>query len=485
MMLNYGAPTTGVNARALGPTSQLWSLVADYLVKPLDFNHFVRSCKLFLQAGTQAVASDDGKITVAVKESVVFTLYQRLCRLDDTLPVCFSTDDHLNEYLAALKKVQLAQEKEIAYLRKHHPQVVKMNLEEVKLDELPCLNRLEAINQIIDDININVIVNSSTFGRRKLNLQSLGITRLPESLMAQYRNYFNNLRELNCSNNKIRVLNIKNLPRLQIFDCESNGMKVLKLENLPSLEHICFNNNYLRGTLDLRSFKKLIGVAVHNNKLKSLLLDGLLAMRFLDCSNNHLKALTVNSSVVEDLNCSRNYLDTLSIEHLDNLAAFDEQSNTGLNLYTNRLSRIPDNLVAKFGKKWANECLDDQREDVDIESDTDVDSETEEQRWESVLHLRARVIATGLLERGPLLPFDNARVSQVVENLIREQEVQRKLIQDQLAALENSSESSETQSSENSDIAQAQDSPESQSEQESEDVGYPSDEEGSLKRNRR
>lgn len=199
-MINGSKPVKTIK---LGAPVEIWVKIASYF-SAIDLNRFVRSTKLFQNAGTDHT----------VTKPVVITLYNRLRQLDISLPDKFITEDLINEYLAALHLVGKKQEKELNYLRKHHPIVVAKHMNIPVLAKMSLLNRLEAIHQALNQINIDIITPSIDHQTKVLNLEQIYITRIPQQLLTDpnHSAYFNQLEELNCNKNYIKVLALSGLP---------------------------------------------------------------------------------------------------------------------------------------------------------------------------------------------------------------------------------------------------------------------------------
>lgn len=334
-----------VTASELGLADEIWVKIAGYF-PAIDLNRFVRSAKLFKEVGTDHT----------VAKPIVMNLYNRLREIDISLPVKFITEDPINEYLAALALLRKRQDKELAYLREHHPQIVAQRMNNPALATMTPLNRLEATSQIIDQINIDIITPSIDHQSNELNIEGIHITRIPPRLfsMPQYLNYFNALEELNCGENYIKILVLDNLPSLRVLECYRNKLHTLLLGNLPSIEDIDCNDNHLRGVLDLSRFQTMWNFTCHNNNLSNVIVLGLHQLQRLDCSNNFLTNLEIDSPVLEMLRCNSNRLNSLIIKHIN------MPDDGDFDIRSNNLSKIPQNLIDHYGLEWAEEAQNDQ-----------------------------------------------------------------------------------------------------------------------------
>lgn len=133
---------------------------------------------------------------------------------------------------------------------------------------------------------------------------------------------FPNLKELNCGNNSIQKLDLRQNPELEKLICNKNQLTQLDLSKNPKIYHlICFWNQLEQ--LDVSNLKDLVT---------------------LDCSHNDLEQLDVkNSKWLTELNCSKNRLTELDVDvtHKPNLVRVECQNNqlTSLILGENQMLR--------------------------------------------------------------------------------------------------------------------------------------------------
>ncbi len=138
------------------------------------------------------------------------------------------------------------------------------------------------------------------------------------------------LEVLDCSNNKLRSLDLSNNPKLTELDCSGNHLTELNLSNNPKLTELKCNNNYL-SSLDLSNNPKLTKLDCHKNYLSSLDLRNNIELTELDCNNNWLRSLNLsNNKNLTSLNCSNNDLPSLDLSNntkLSNLNCGNQQYN--------------------------------------------------------------------------------------------------------------------------------------------------------------
>ena len=131
---------------------------------------------------------------------------------------------------------------------------------------------------------------------------------------------FPNLKELNCGNNSIQKLDLRQNPELEKLICNKNQLTQLDLSKNPQIYHLNCSENQLK-QLDVLNLKDLVT---------------------LDCSHNDLEQLDVkNSKILVALNCSANQLTELDadVTHKPNLERVECQNNqlTSLILGQNKL----------------------------------------------------------------------------------------------------------------------------------------------------
>ncbi len=119
---------------------------------------------------------------------------------------------------------------------------------------------------------------------------------------------FPNLKELNCGNNSIRKLDLRQNPELEKLICNTNQLTQLDLSKNPKIHHLICSWNQLK-QLDVSNLEDLVT---------------------LDCSHNDLEQLDVkNSKSLVALNCSWNRLTELDadVKHKTHLVSVECQNN--------------------------------------------------------------------------------------------------------------------------------------------------------------
>ncbi|ATA90882.1 hypothetical protein CGC56_01070 [Capnocytophaga canimorsus] len=130
----------------------------------------------------------------------------------------------------------------------------------------------------------------------KMNVSGFDIENLSEIAI------FENITELDCSNNALKALDLSRNKALKNLDVSDNDLEMLDLTNNPFLERLdCFGN-----------------------LLKDLNLSQNTTLKHLDCSNNRLEILDLSKNTqLESLECRWNVLKYLDWKHIHRLQNFN------------------------------------------------------------------------------------------------------------------------------------------------------------------
>lgn len=192
---------------------------------------------------------------------------------------------------------------------------------------------------------------------------------------------FPNLKELNCGNNSIQKLDLRQNPELEKLICNTNQLTQLDLSKNPKIYHLICSWNQLKQLdvsnlkdlvtldcshndleqLDVRKSRSLVAlncssnqlteldadvthkpslerVECQNNQLTSLILGQNKGLKKLNCANNQLTQLNLNNMIsLEELKCQNNQLTALDVSSSPNLTTLVLKNNhlTSLNLDNN------------------------------------------------------------------------------------------------------------------------------------------------------
>ena len=135
------------------------------------------------------------------------------------------------------------------------------------------------------------------------------------------------LETLNCSNNKLTVLDLSNSAKLIALDCSNNRLTGLNVSNCGALTTLDCTNNQL-ADLNVSGDAALATLDCSNNQLKALDVIGCDALAALDCSDNQLAALNVSGcDALAALDCTKNQLAGLDVSGGGALTTLDCSSN--------------------------------------------------------------------------------------------------------------------------------------------------------------
>ena len=255
-----------------------WATIASFLENE-DLATFRQLCQI-----TQFVGSH---------VFILQPLYNRLYAIDNTLPPMLPPEGTLTPFKQAFEKIQARQQFEITYLTQHHPALMaKPEYVQAFQESTVSLQSLEAINAVLDKINSEIIMARVDVNSSRLDLDKVGITRLPVTLFQEpaYTHFWQNLTYLICNNNQLTALNVQGLVKLQELWCDNNQLTTLNIQGLAMLKGLwCYNNQLT--ALNMQGLAELQEFRCDNNQLNVLNLQGLVALTNLDCSNNPLETL--------------------------------------------------------------------------------------------------------------------------------------------------------------------------------------------------
>lgn len=149
---------------------------------------------------------------------------------------------------------------------------------------------------------------------------------------------FPNLTELDCGNNSIQKLDLRQNPMLITLKCNKNQLTQLDLSKNPDIDYLNCSENQLE-QLDV-SHLKLEYLYCSHNDLEQLDVKNSKWLRELDCSKNELTKLDVDVTHKPNLvrvECQNNQLTVLDVSSSPNLTTLWLKNNhlTSLNLDNN------------------------------------------------------------------------------------------------------------------------------------------------------
>ena len=197
----------------------------------------------------------------------------------------------------------------------------------------------------------NITANDVTYGdvkdKIKLNVWIKRITNMEEI------RYFDSLRALDCSSNKLTSLDLSQNTYLEYLDCSSNKLTSLDISQNTVLKTLYCSSNQLT-SLDISQNTVLEELSCSHNQLTSLDLSQSTVLWYLHCEYNQLTSLDLSrNTVLKTLYCSSNQLTSLDISQstvlktlyceYNQLTSLDLSQNTdleGLDCYNNKLTSL-------------------------------------------------------------------------------------------------------------------------------------------------
>ena len=144
---------------------------------------------------------------------------------------------------------------------------------------------------------------------------------------------------LNCSENQLEQLDVSHLKDLLTLDCSHNNLEQLDVKNSKFLVALnCSVNQLTELDVDVTHKPSLERVECQNNQLTSLILGQNKGLKKLNCANNQLTQLNLNNMIsLEELKCQNNQLTALDVSSSPNLTTLVLKNNhlTSLNLDNN------------------------------------------------------------------------------------------------------------------------------------------------------
>lgn len=144
---------------------------------------------------------------------------------------------------------------------------------------------------------------------------------------------------LNCSENQLEQLDVSHLNALENLDCSHNDLEQLDVRNSKFLRVLyCSSNRLTELDADVSHKFQLVSVECQNNQLTSLILGQNKLLKKLNCANNQLTQLNLNNmNALKDLNCFNNQLTVLDVSDSPELTKLWLGNNhlTSLNLNNN------------------------------------------------------------------------------------------------------------------------------------------------------
>lgn len=219
-------------------------------------------------------------------------------------------------------------------------------LTNLSLSNLPLLQTLEVSHNQLTSLNVNQIPSLTQVLCFYNQLTSLDVSALT------------GLTNLNCGENNIPTLNLNGLTNLTNLQCSylpnnavinGNNLNALTnfqyvgqnsditLNGFPNVQNMTMNLAQPTVTINLSGFNANTNFYMFGSQVANFTVNGVgaLQLRAINCSNNQLTSLTLNSiSALKSLDCNNNKLTSVNLSNLPNLDYLDVSRNriTSLNL---------------------------------------------------------------------------------------------------------------------------------------------------------
>lgn len=203
----------------------------------------------------------------------------------------------------------------------------KKDISDLKgIEAFPSLTELDCGNNSIQKLDLRQNPMLITLKCNKNQLTQLDLSKNPD------------IDYLNCSENQLEQLDVSHL-KLEYLYCSHNDLEQLDVKNSKWLRELdCSKNELTKLDVDVTHKPNLERVECQNNQLTSLILGENKMLRKLNCANNQLTQLNLNNMIsLTELNCANNQLTVLDVSSSPNLTKLVLKNNhlTSLNLDNN------------------------------------------------------------------------------------------------------------------------------------------------------
>ena len=194
------------------------------------------------------------------------------------------------------------------------------------IEAFPNLTELDCGNNSIQKLDLRQNPMLITLKCNKNQLTQLDLSKNPD------------IDYLNCSENQLEQLDVSHL-KLEYLYCSHNDLEQLDVKNSKWLRELdCSKNELTVLDADVTHKPNLVRVECQNNQLTSLILGENKMLRKLNCANNQLTQLNLNNMIsLTELNCANNQLTVLDVSSSPDLTTLWLKNNqlTSLNLDNN------------------------------------------------------------------------------------------------------------------------------------------------------
>ena len=195
------------------------------------------------------------------------------------------------------------------------------------IEAFPNLTELDCGNNSIQKLDLRQNPKLKTLKCNKNQLTQLDLSKNPD------------IDYLICSDNRLEQLDVSHLKDLVTLDCSHNDLAQLDVKNSIFLETLnCSANQLTELDADVKHKTRLVSVECKNNQLTTLILGENKGLKKLNCAHNQLTQLNLNNmSSLKELNCFNNQLTVLDVSDSPELTILWLGNNhlTSLNLDNN------------------------------------------------------------------------------------------------------------------------------------------------------
>ena len=195
------------------------------------------------------------------------------------------------------------------------------------IEAFPNLKELNCENNSIQKLDLRQNPKLKTLKCNKNQLTQLDLSKNPD------------IDYLNCSENQLEQLDVSHLKDLVMLNCSHNDLEQLDVRNSKFLETLyCSSNRLTELDADVAHKSRLVSVECQNNQLTSLILGQNKLLKKLNCANNQLTQLNLNNmNSLKELKCQNNQLTALDVSSSPDLTKLVLKNNhlTSLNLDNN------------------------------------------------------------------------------------------------------------------------------------------------------
>ena len=195
------------------------------------------------------------------------------------------------------------------------------------IEAFPNLTELNCGNNSIQKLDLRQNPKLKTLKCNKNQLTQLDLSKNPD------------IDDLNCSENQLEQLDVSHLKDLVNLDCSHNNLEQLDVKNSKFLVTLnCSANQLTELDANVTHKSRLVSVECQNNQLTSLILGQNKLLKKLNCAHNQLTQLNLNNMIsLKELNCFNNQLTALDVSSSPELTKLWLGDNhlTSLNLDNN------------------------------------------------------------------------------------------------------------------------------------------------------